>query len=42
VEHLAQDYDKIFKENIEELLPSMAKVILGIDPLGMEEIPDDL
>ena len=39
---MAQDYDKIFKENIEELLPSMAKVILGIDPFSLEEIPDDL
>ncbi len=39
---MAQDYDKIFKENIEELLPSMAKVILEIDPFSMEEIPDDL
>ena len=39
---MAQDYDKIFKENIEELLPSMAKVLLGIDPFSMEEIPDDL
>ena len=37
-----QDYDKIFKENIEEIILPLAKKVLNIDPEGLEEIPDDL
>jgi hypothetical protein len=39
---MAQDYDKIFKENIEEIILPLAKKVLNIDPEGLEEIPDDL
>ena len=38
---MAQDYDKIFKENFEELIKSMARVILKIEYEDLEEIPDD-
>jgi len=39
---MGQDYDKIFKENIEEIILPLAKKVLNIDPEGLEEIPDDL
>ncbi len=39
---MAQDYDKIFKENIEEIILPLAKKLLNIDPEGLEEIKDDL
>lgn len=39
---MSQDYDKIFKENIEEIILPLAKKVLNIDPEGLEEIPDDL
>ncbi len=39
---MAQDYDKIFKENIEEIILPLAKKVLNIDPEGLEEIKDDL
>lgn len=39
---MAQDYDKIFKENIEEIALPLAKKLLGINPEKLEEIPDDL
>ena len=38
---MAQDYDKIFKENFEELIKSLARVVLKIDYDDLEEIPDD-
>jgi predicted transposase/invertase (TIGR01784 family) len=39
---MAQDYDKIFKENIEEIILPLAEKILNIKPEKLEEIPDDL
>ncbi len=39
---MAQEYDKIFKENIEPLILSFAKKLLNINPDSLEEIPDDL
>ncbi len=35
-------YDKIFKENIEAVIPSLMKNILGINVVFTEEIPDDI
>ena len=37
-----QEYDKIFKENIEELIIPFAEKLLNIDPENMREIPDEL
>ena len=37
---MAQDYDKIFKENFEIFIGNLANRILGIDPTVLEEIPD--
>ncbi|TAG05792.1 MAG: hypothetical protein EAZ44_02925 [Cytophagia bacterium] len=39
---MAQDYDKIFKENIEEVILPLIDKLLGIRPEKLEEIPDDL
>jgi hypothetical protein len=39
---MAQDYDKVFKENIEDIILSLAEKILHIHPEKIEEIPDDL
>ena len=39
---MANDYDKIFKENIEELFLPMAGKLLQLYPEKLEEIPDDL
>jgi hypothetical protein len=39
---MAQDYDKIFKENIEEIILPLAEKLLQIQPEKLEEIPDDL
>lgn len=39
---MPQDYDKIFKENIEEIILPLANKILGIYPESLEEIPDDI
>lgn len=36
-----QQYDKIFKENFEEVIYSLARVVLGIDHTKLEEIPDE-
>jgi predicted HTH domain antitoxin len=38
----AQDYDKILKENIEEIILPLAEKLLKIKADRMEEIPDDL
>lgn len=35
-------YDKIFRENIEAALPSLMKNLLGIEAVEMEELPDDI
>ncbi len=39
---MAQKYDKIFKENIEELILPLAQKVLHINPEELEEIKDDL
>ena len=39
---MANEYDKIFKENIEELLPFVVAKLLGIGIDQLEEIPDDV
>lgn len=35
-------YDKIFRENIEEALPGLIKNLLGIHVMQSEELPDDI
>lgn len=37
----SKQYDKIFKENFEGLIYSLARVVLKIDPNSLEEIPDE-
>jgi predicted transposase/invertase (TIGR01784 family) len=39
---MAQDYDKIFKENIEEIILPLAEKLLGIVPEGLEEVSIDV
>lgn len=39
---MANEYDKIFKENIEELLPFIVDKLLGIPTDQLEEIPDEV
>lgn len=38
----ASQYDKIFKENIEAVMPSLMQNILGITAVSSEELPDDI
>ncbi len=38
----ASQYDKIFKENIEAVIPSLIANLLHIDAVESEEIPDDV
>ncbi len=38
----ASQYDKIFKENIEAVIPSLMQNILGITAVASEELPDDI
>ncbi len=38
----ASQYDKIFKENIEAVIPSLMQNILGITAVESEELPDDI
>ncbi|RRB03771.1 hypothetical protein [Larkinella rosea] len=38
----SNQYDKIFKENIEAVIPSLMKNLLGIMALSSEELPDDI
>ncbi len=39
---MAQHYDKIFKENIEELILPLAKKVLSLNLENLEELKDDL
>lgn len=39
---MANHYDRIFKENLEDLIPFLARRILGIEAHRWEEIPDEL
>lgn len=38
----ANQYDKIFKENIEAVIPSLMQNVLGITAVSLEELPDDV
>lgn len=38
----ASQYDKIFKENIEAVIPDLIRNILGIVAVEFEELPDDI
>ncbi|MVM31999.1 hypothetical protein GO755_18260 [Spirosoma sp. HMF4905] len=38
----ASQYDKIFKENIEAVIPNLMQNILGITAVTSEELPDDI
>ena len=38
----SSQYDKIFKENIEAVIPSLMQNILGITAVESEELPDDI
>jgi predicted transposase/invertase (TIGR01784 family) len=38
----ANQYDKIFKENIEAVIPGLMQNVLGITAISSEEIPDDI
>jgi hypothetical protein len=38
----SNQYDKIFKENIEAVIPSLMQNILGITAIASEELPDDI
>ncbi|MGK9117747.1 hypothetical protein [Olivibacter jilunii] len=38
----ANQYDKIFRENMEAVLPSIVKHLLKLDIVESEELPDDL
>ncbi len=38
----ASQYDKIFKENIEAVIPGLMQNILGITAIESEELPDDI
>ena len=40
--HQANQYDKVFKENIEAVIPSLMQNVLGIIAISMEELPDDI
>ncbi|MDW8295482.1 MAG: hypothetical protein RMJ97_01240, partial [Raineya sp.] len=39
---MAQEYDKILKENIEEIILPLAEKLLHLQAKNLEEIPDDL
>lgn len=38
----SSQYDKIFKENIEAVIPGLMRKVLGITAVSSEELPDDL
>ena len=38
----ASQYDKIFKENLEAIIPGLMENILGIRAVSSEELPDDI
>ena len=38
----ANQYDKIFRENLEAVIPLLIKDLLGIDVTHSEELPDDV
>lgn len=38
----ANQYDKIFRENIEAVIPSLMQNVLGITAIESEELPDDI
>ncbi len=40
--HQSNQYDKIFKENIEAVIPNLMQNLLGIVATSSEELPDDI
>src|SRR5580698_7561761 len=42
LESQANQYDKIFRENMEAALPGIIEHLLGLDIVLSEEIPDDI
>lgn len=42
VKNQSNQYDKIFKENIEAVIPSLMQKVLGITAISSEELPDDI
>jgi hypothetical protein len=38
----ASQYDKIFRENLEAVIPGLIRTVLGIKAVETEELPDDL
>lgn len=38
----AGQYDKIFRENLEAIIPSLLQNVLGIEAASTEELPDDI
>lgn len=38
----ASQYDKVFKENIEAVIPNLMRKILGITAIESEVLPDDV
>jgi hypothetical protein len=41
-QHQISQYDKIFKENIESIIPNLVENMLNITAIHFEEIPDDI
>ena len=38
----SNQYDKIFKENLEAIIPGLMEHVLGITAVASEELPDDV
>ena len=38
----SNQYDKIFKENLEAIIPGLMEIVLGITAVSSEELPDDV
>ena len=39
---MANDFDRIFKENVEPTLPILAKLLFGIQYTSVEEVKDKM
>jgi hypothetical protein len=37
-----KQYDKVFRENMEAVLPGIMRSMLGIEAVEMEELPDSI
>ena len=38
----SNQYDKIFRENLEAIIPGLMENVLGITAVSSEELPDDI